>query len=224
MVVGMNSIRWVALATAAMLSVSACSARSAAEPDVTVAPPSMGVVPAEYRTPEPTPEPTPTPGVPAGSVIPDTHITAGPTPGTALGVDGRVLRYVPTDPSWSPSCRPLSGGELADLKTYVSTGTTSVGIKLAKGEPVAVDLPEDGWSVLAYWDEWASGEVHGNAAVRGGGKTSGIGAAWPGTHTLGGAAFGDGPQALKAARDCLFGLTNPRADPTDRDPRPQPQE
>lgn len=73
-----------------------------------------------------------------------------------------------------------------------------------RGPAVAVDLPEPGWSVVSYWNTWANGEEHDAAFVRGAnGYASGIGTAWAGTHTYGGAAFADGPEALRVARECV---------------------
>lgn len=57
--------------------------------------------------------------------------------------------------------------------------------------------------MVAYWVTWPNGENHPTAFVLGGGTSSGVGTAWAGTHTFGGAAFADGPTALKTARRCI---------------------
>ncbi|MDO5535451.1 MAG: hypothetical protein Q4F65_12480 [Propionibacteriaceae bacterium] len=204
----MTAPRFVVAGVAAALVLSGCAAVD--EPEITVAPPSMGVVPEEYRTPSPTHKP-PTPSVATpsgrpGEYIPGTRLLAGPEPGTALGPTGvAVLRFVPHDPAWSPTCRPATTAELADVEYYTRVGTAGKRVGYARGAPQAVDLPEAGWSVISYWGEWDDGEVELTAAVRGGGATSGLGTAWAGSHTHGGKAFADGPEAMRAARECLGG-------------------
>lgn len=198
----MHAAPILAVALAAVVVLSGCSA----EPEPTAAPASAGVAPERYRTPAPSASATPSAAWPSPShLIPGTGLTASSQEGMVVGPTGALLRYVPADPAWSPKCRPATSEERAALEWHVRNNTTSDGVNYAKGAPLVVDLPEPGWWVVAYWDRWGSGETDVNAAVRGGGKVSGVGTAWAGTHTYGGAAFADGPKALRAARECLGG-------------------
>lgn len=168
--------RTMIAATLAALSLFAgCTA---AEPEPTVAPRSVGPAPTSTRTPEPTP------------TVPTT--VKGPT-----GVD---LEFVPSDPAWTPACRPATKDERARVLQYVRNGTTWERIE---GTPQVVDLPDDGWYVVAFWI--ASGDsVARFGAVSGSGAVSGVPLnGWTGTHTFGGAAFEDGPAALRTALECL---------------------
>lgn len=199
----MHVARRVAVALVVVVVLSGCSAAQGPEP--TAAPASVGVVPERYRTPAPSASATPSAAWPSPShLIPGTGLTAGPREQTVIGPTGAHLRYVPPVPGWEPECRPATDDELASLRRYdKGIGHTP---NTKRGAPVAVDLPEPGWSVVAYWTTWGSGETHDTQLVRGAnGRASGIGTAWSGTHTYGGAAFADGPKALRAARECLGG-------------------
>ena len=134
--------------------------------------------------PRSAPAPTPTQAAPTS--------VKGPT-----GVD---LEFVPADPAWTPTCRPATADERARVLQYVRSGTAWERIE---GTPQVVDLPNDGWSVIAF--RIASGDsVARFGAVSGGGAVSGVPLnGWAGTHTLGGAAFEDGPAALRTALECL---------------------
>lgn len=161
----------------------------------------------EPVAPEPTtaPQPSASPSAawPSPShLIPGTPLKAGPTPGTVIGPTGAHLRYVPPVAGWVPECRPASADELAAMRRQAQAVGNTPNTK--RGPAVAVDLPEPGWSVVAYWNTWPNGEEHDAALVRGAnGHASGVGWAWAGTHTYGGAAFADGPEALRAARECM---------------------
>lgn len=67
----------------------------------------------------------------------------------------------------------------------------------------AVDLPEEGFAVVAYWKRWDDGKREVFALVTGGGRFSDLPPGWRGSHTLAGVAFADGPKALQAARECV---------------------
>lgn len=194
-----RSTATVATVAAAVVALSGCTPTLTPSP-ATATPAPSSFVPAPTSDPSPTATPSPTP-----ELIPGTNLTAGPEPDTVIGPTGAVLRFVPADPSWTPKCRPITDAERADLERHVGgQGGSLRGVNYSKGAPQAVDLPEAGWSVIAFWDRWEGGESFDAGAVRGGGSTSGVGTAWPGTHTWGGAAFADGPEALRAARECAF--------------------
>lgn len=177
------------------------------DPEPTAAAPSLGVVPMESRTPEPSisgpmPSSARQPGTvvvhtPPG-VVPRTMLTTGPTPGTVLGSGGRVGRYVDFDPSMSFKCRPLTEGERVQAGNSLSGGKFQ-----AKRPARAVDLPEEGFAVVAFWGTDENGKARPWAVVTGGGRLSDLYDTWPGSHTLAGVAFADGPKALAAARTCV---------------------
>ena len=193
-------LTWLTLGA---IVLSGCSASS--EPTPTPAP-TVYRVPAPTATPRaddgPTVASAPTPwGEERETFIPGTRMRPGSAPGTALGPYGDELRFVPTVPGYAPTCRPATDAERAAV-VRKATVTTDGRLNETRGPLAAVDLPEDGWSVVAFWVTY-NDETYESALVRGGGAASGVGTAWAGTHTYGGAAFADSPQALKVARECL---------------------
>ncbi|MDO5535453.1 MAG: hypothetical protein Q4F65_12490 [Propionibacteriaceae bacterium] len=191
----MTSPRPVLAGVVTALVLSGCSA--VAEPGITVAPPTMGVVPEQYRTPEPTPSASAS-SAPAPSVIPGTNLRAGKTPGTALGPTGVELRFVPADPDAAFECRPPTEAELAAVR-HSSVGQT--------GKVAVVDIAE-GWSAVAYFYTYAGGDGKTyratNDGITDGGKSfQHVGPGWPGSHTYRGIALADGPKAVRTARLCL---------------------
>ena len=152
----------------------------------------------------PSPTPTAAPATAAGaaypSVVPGTDLIAGPTPGTVRGRWGGVLRFVPADPSLSLECRKLTDAE------RVRVSQTLTGAVIDSTRPArAVDLPEAGFAVVAYWGRVDGGERQTFALVTGGGRSSDLYPGWPGTHGLAGVAFADGPKVAAAALECIGG-------------------
>ena len=183
----MNTPRLL-IAVAAVTLLAGCAASPAPTPT-----PQPSYVPWPSETPSP--QSTITPGL---SVVPGTRLTVGPTPGTVLGEGGTPVRFVPADATLSFKCRPLTAQERKQADASLSGGPF-VSARPAR----AVDLPEEGFAVVAYWGRGEDGGARPWAFVTGGGRISDLYDPWRGTHTLAGVAFADGPKALETARECI---------------------
>ena len=191
----MHAARFVAVALAAVAVLAGCSAEPTPEATATPRPtPSASATPAVVAPPTgggATLLPSPTP-------IPGTKLYPGPTPGTVEGEGGRLVRFVPADPAQSFECRPLTDAERRRAELSDS-GSAPVWSRRS----AAIDLPEEGFAVLAYWHQEAPGKVVPMGLVTGGGRFSNLYPGWRGSHSLAGVAFADGPKVFDAALACI---------------------
>lgn len=135
---------------------------------------------------------------PSASTAPGTPPATGKAPRTILGQGGVPVRVVEADPNYTPTCRRLNERERVEI-TLTLRGTRVDDKRPAR----AVDLPEEGFAVVAYWGREDGKAVAPYALVTGGGHFSDLYPGWVGTHTLAGVAFMDGPRAWDAARTCI---------------------
>lgn len=180
----------------ALLLLGGCAGAPDSEP--TVAPPSLGVVPEQDRTPEPSPTPTGVSLAPSPTPIPGTKLYPGSTPGTVQGEGGRLVRFVPADPAQSFECRPLT-----DAERFRAENSDSGQSPVWSRRSAAIDLSEESFAVVAYWHRDFDGKVVPMGLVTGGGRFSNLYPGWRGSHTLAGVAFADGPEVFDAALACI---------------------
>ncbi len=102
------------------------------------------------------------------------------------------MRVVEADPNYTPTCRRLNERERVEI-TLTLRGTRVDDKRPAR----AVDLPEEGFAVVAYWGREDGKAVAPYALVTGGGHFSDLYPGWVGTHTLAGVAFMDGPRGRR---------------------------